>query len=58
MAKTLTYPERANKYNLEKLKKLIIRGPDLHPGANYVESTDGSRVFLQYANKKKVAAEL
>jgi hypothetical protein len=28
MAKTLTYPERVNRYNYEKLKSLIIRGHD------------------------------
>jgi len=36
MAKTLTYPERVNKYNYEKLKKLILAGSEVHPGANNV----------------------
>lgn len=36
MAKTLTYPERVNRYNFEKMKNLIIRGHDQHPGANLV----------------------
>ena len=36
MAKTLTYPERVNRYNYEKMKSLIIRGHDQHPGANLV----------------------
>jgi DNA-directed RNA polymerase III subunit RPC1 len=38
MAKILTYPERVNQYNLDKLKQLVLSGPEKHPGANYVES--------------------
>ena len=40
MAQVLTYPERANRYNIEKLRKLIRNGPDLHPGANFVDVRD------------------
>jgi|TARA_B110000285_G_C14696648_1_gene411517 DNA-directed RNA polymerase III subunit RPC1 len=36
MAKVLTYPERVNRYNFEKLKRLILRGNDIHPGAYMV----------------------
>ena len=36
MAKTLTFPERVNRYNFEKLKELVLRGADVHPGANIV----------------------
>jgi DNA-directed RNA polymerase III subunit RPC1 len=46
MAKILTYPERANQHNLEKLRGLIRNGPEQHPGANFVESTDGNKVLL------------
>ena len=37
VAKTMTYPERVNRYNLEKLKMCIENGPDKHPGANMVK---------------------
>ena len=44
---------------MEKLRNLVRIGPECHPGANFVESTsDGNKVLLQYANRKKVAAEL
>jgi len=43
---------------MEKMKTLIKNGPDVHPGANYVESQDGSKTFLLYVNRKKVADEL
>ena len=38
MAKVLTYPERVNRYNIQKLKDLILQGSDTHPGANMVIS--------------------
>jgi DNA-directed RNA polymerase III subunit RPC1 len=37
MAQVLTFPERVNRYNIEVLKKLVRNGPELHPGANFVE---------------------
>jgi DNA-directed RNA polymerase III subunit RPC1 len=58
VAKNLTYPERVNQYNIEKMKQLIKNGPEVHPGANYVELPDGTKIFLQYANRKKVAEEI
>jgi DNA-directed RNA polymerase III subunit RPC1 len=58
IAKNLTYPERVNQYNIEKMKKLVKNGPEVHPGANYVEREDGSKTFLLYVNRKKVADEL
>lgn len=32
IAKTLTYPERVGTYNIERLKRMILNGPDVHPG--------------------------
>ena len=58
IAKNLTYPEMVNQHNMEKLKQLVKNGPEQHPGANFVESQDGNKVLLQYANRRKVAEEL
>jgi DNA-directed RNA polymerase III subunit RPC1 len=58
VAKNLTYPERVNQYNIEKMRKLVKNGPETHPGANYVENQDGSKIYLLYVNRKKVADEL
>lgn len=59
MAKVLTYPDRVTRYNIEVLRKLVRNGPDIHPGANFVELKKGSiKISLQYANKRKVADEL
>ena len=43
MAKVLTFPERVNRLNIEKLKRLILAGSEQHPGANVVISNPDSR---------------
>ncbi len=40
MAKILTFPEIVASYNIERLKKYVINGPDKYPGAHYVISKD------------------
>ncbi|XP_072312069.1 DNA-directed RNA polymerase III subunit RPC1 isoform X2 [Eucyclogobius newberryi] len=59
VAKILTYPEKVNKANLELLRKLVRNGPDVHPGANFIQnrSTQMKR-FLKYGNREKIAQEL
>jgi DNA-directed RNA polymerase III subunit RPC1 len=36
VAKILTYPERATRYNIEKLRKLVRNGANRYPGANII----------------------
>ncbi|KAK5974380.1 DNA-directed RNA polymerase subunit, partial [Trichostrongylus colubriformis] len=36
VAVTLTFPEIVNDHNIENMRKLVVSGPDIHPGANYV----------------------
>ena len=40
IAMNLTFPERVNKYNREKLTKLITNGPDNYPGAKYIRKAN------------------
>ena len=59
VAKILTYPERVNKCNIEIMRRLILNGPNLHPGANFiVEKKSKFRKFLGYANRQKAAQDL
>jgi len=58
VAKTLTYPERVHAHNIEKLRRAIINGPDVHPGANIVEYVSGAKIYLRYGDRKLVAAKL
>ncbi|KJP89875.1 DNA-directed RNA polymerase III subunit RPC1 [Plasmodium fragile] len=36
IAMRLTYPEKVNRYNMDRLKRLIKNGTNIWPGANYV----------------------
>ncbi|CAH4038171.1 DNA-directed RNA polymerase III subunit RPC1 [Pieris brassicae] len=59
VAKILTYPERVFPANLQWLRKLVCNGPDVHPGANYVQQRGFShKKFLKYGNREKIAQEL
>lgn len=58
VAKILTYPERATKFNIDALRKAIQNGPEEYPGANFIELPDGSKRFLKYGDRKKIAEEL
>lgn len=60
VAKILTYPERVHPSNKEWLKKLIVNGPDVHPGANYVEKQgdEDNKISLRYARRNFIARDL
>ena len=45
-AKELTVPIRVTSRNREQLRQMILRGPDVHPGVNYVIRNDTSRVRI------------
>ncbi|KAJ0407192.1 hypothetical protein ATCC90586_005281 [Pythium insidiosum] len=45
-AKTLTYPQPVTPWNVEEMRQLVINGPDVHPGANFVESETGRLIDL------------
>ena len=57
VAKDMTYPERVNRYNIEELRRAVINGPHIHPGAVIVRSAFQSSL-LQFADRVKVAANL
>ena len=40
IAMNLTYPEKINKYNREKLIELVKNGPDKYPGAKYLRKAN------------------
>jgi DNA-directed RNA polymerase III subunit RPC1 len=57
VAKVMTYPEMVNQYNIDRMRKLVLNGPDKHPGANIVRS--GHHVSaLQYADRERCALNL
>ncbi|KAL4512347.1 hypothetical protein ABPG72_005349 [Tetrahymena utriculariae] len=59
MARILTFPEQVNAINIERLKKLVINGPDKYPGAHYIIAKDTEDKFnLSIDNRRKKADEL
>ncbi|KAI6092097.1 beta and beta-prime subunits of DNA dependent RNA-polymerase [Hypoxylon rubiginosum] len=61
VAKNLTYPERVQKQNIDKLKKCIANGPNKWPGAQAVLKQEGDtsfKVSLRFANKEQVIRDL
>ncbi|KAJ2401988.1 DNA-directed RNA polymerase III subunit C1 (rpo31) [Coemansia sp. RSA 2559] len=59
VARILTYPERVTPHNLKRLQKLVANGPDVHPGANYVNlSFNGQKRFLIRTIREQTARNL
>ncbi len=48
IARTLTFPEKVTKKNIDKLKKFVMNGPTEHPGARYVIRDSGERIDLRH----------
>jgi len=49
VAKTMTYPETVTRYNIEKLRKIIMNGPKTWPGATYIiKRGSGLRQYVKY----------
>lgn len=57
IATILTIPERLTEWNLEEMRKLIINGPIIHPGANYVIRSDGRRIDLRFVKNREAVAD-
>ncbi|MBQ8018626.1 MAG: DNA-directed RNA polymerase subunit A' [Methanobrevibacter sp.] len=47
IAKEVTVPVYVNEWNIEEMKKYIMNGPDVHPGANYVIRNDGRKIRVR-----------
>ncbi|GBM77438.1 DNA-directed RNA polymerase I subunit RPA1 [Araneus ventricosus] len=45
-AKKLTFPEPVTYQNVENLRRAVVNGPNIHPGASIIEMEDGRKVRL------------
>ncbi|KAK3934585.1 hypothetical protein QBC46DRAFT_73601 [Diplogelasinospora grovesii] len=52
VAKNLTYPERANRQNMEKLRNCIRNGPNVWPGAQGLIKKDGVKFNLKFGDRE------
>lgn len=59
MAKILTFPQKVCPANIELMRKLVMNGPEIHPGANFVE-LQGSKLkkYLRFGNRPAIAKDL
>ena len=48
LQKSLQYLKQFHRWNIEKLKKLVLNGPNNYPGANYIIRPDGVKIRLEY----------
>lgn len=51
----LTYPVPVTPWNTLQLRKLVINGPDTHPGACYIEGGNGVKLAIPKDEKKREA---
>lgn len=49
----LTYPVPVTPWNVSHLRKLVINGPFVHPGACYIESGFGQKIAIAKDDEKK-----
>jgi len=57
IATKLTVPDVVTERNLEDIKKLVINGPNKHPGALYVIRPDQKRIRLEFVQDRNLIAE-
>ena len=58
IAKDLTIPVLVQNINIEQCRELVLRGPNIWPGANYVIRSDGKKKKIAEENQEEIAKEL
>jgi DNA-directed RNA polymerase III subunit RPC1 len=59
VAKNLTYPERVQRHNIEKLRKCVKNGANKHPGAQQIIKKDSDhKISLKFARLENEAKNL
>jgi DNA-directed RNA polymerase subunit A' len=56
VATKLTIPEVVTEWNIERLKKLVVNGPNKFPGANYIVRPDGVKIRLDFVEDRETIA--
>lgn len=59
IAMNLTFRETVNKYNIDEMRRLVINGPEVWPGAKEIcKREDGKTYTLKYGSREKLAEDL
>ena len=57
VAMKLTIPEIVTEWNIDRMKKLILNGPAIFPGVNYVVRPDGVKIRLDFVEDRSTIAD-
>jgi len=57
IAKNITKPVVVNDLNRQFLKKLVLNGPDIYPGAKIWEKKNGESITLRYIDRTSIQLE-
>ena len=57
IAKNVTKPVVVNKMNKAFLRKLVLNGPDVYPGAKMLEQANGQTITLRYMDRNSIVLE-
>ena len=57
VAMKLTIPEIVTEWNIERMRRLVINGPDKFPGVNYIVRPDGVKIRLDFVEDRSMIAE-
>lgn len=57
VAMKLTIPEIITEWNIERMRKLVINGPNQFPGVNYIVRPDGVKIRLDFVEDRSTIAE-
>ncbi|XP_017486749.1 PREDICTED: DNA-directed RNA polymerase I subunit RPA1 [Rhagoletis zephyria] len=52
-ARKLSYPVPVTPWNVAELRKMVMNGPDIHPGANYIQDEKGYTTLIPADNAAK-----
>lgn len=51
IAMNMTYPEIVTRFNIARMRQLVLNGPNIHPGAKTIIRDDGRQIDLRYIKK-------
>ena len=57
VAMKLTIPEIVTEWNIERMRHLVINGPEKFPGVNYIVRPDGVKIRLDFVDDRTGIAE-
>jgi DNA-directed RNA polymerase subunit A' len=57
VAMKLTIPEIVTEWNIERMRTLVINGPNKFPGVNYIVRPDGVKIRLDFVEDRSTIAE-